>query len=230
MSEPGTFAANAPAPDDLTDCWRTNGVYGTRTCPQLTDYVHCRNCPIHARAGLEPLNRPVPAGYAEHWTDHFEKEAWSRRSRPSSAVPFRIAGEWLALPTKCFLEIAEWRPIHSIPHARQIVLGLANVRGELLICISLGHLLGLADVPPRNLLRAKHAPLLVLSWAGRRVGFPADEVQSPSRFSSEQVRPAPPALAKANPAFSESMLQWRQRTLILLDPDRLFLALNRNLT
>ena len=40
------------------------------------------------------------------------------------------------------------RLIHSLPHRRQgIVLGLVNVRGELLICVSLARLLGIVPDP-----------------------------------------------------------------------------------
>src|SRR2546422_1979826 len=36
-------------------------------------------------------------------------------------------------------EVAERRVIHSLPHRRTgIVLGVVNVRGELLVCVSLG--------------------------------------------------------------------------------------------
>ena len=41
-------------------------------------------------------------------------------------------------------EIAERRSLHSLPHRRRgIVMGIVNIRGELLICASLGKLLGL---------------------------------------------------------------------------------------
>ena len=227
------MVSNSPAVPAATPgspgCWRTVGVYGTGACPDLARYVHCRNCPVHGRTGLEVLNRPAPEGYQAQWTEHYAKAGKARASSSSSAVPFRLAAEWLALPTECLQEVTERRPIHSLPNARQTVLGIANMRGEVLICISLGHLLGPAGIQPRNILRTSYERLLVLNWAGQRVGFPADEVQGPHRFHAENVKPPPAALARANPAYAESVLQWRDRTLVLLDPDLLFSALNRNL-
>jgi chemotaxis-related protein WspD len=211
-------------------CWRSIGVYGNRACPELASWVHCRNCPVYSRTALEVLNRPLPPGYLRQWTEYYAMEAKPRRLTASSAVPFRIGSEWLSLPTKCFQEITERRPIHSIPRARPMVLGLANIRGELLICVSLGHLLGLPDIPPRNFFRANYERLLVLSWLGRRIGFPVNEIQGPHRFYIEDVKPPPAALVKAHAAYAESVLSWRERTLVLLDPDLLFSALNRNLT
>ncbi len=222
--EPGNEAGAGPG------CWRLTGVYGNRQCPDLARHLHCRNCPVHAKAGLEVLNHPLPAGYVQHWTEHYAKECSFRQFAPSSAVPFRLGSEWLALPTECFQEITERRPIHSIPHSAPIVLGLANIRGELLICISLGHLLGLAHVPPRNLLRGGYQRLLVLYWMDRRFGFPVDEVHGPHRFHAEDVKPLPLALAKADATYAESILSWQERTLVLLDPDLLCSAMNRNLS
>ncbi len=211
-------------------CWRRIGVFGNAQCPELARLAHCRNCPVHAQAGLELLNQPAPDGYLRECTELYAREPRLKQLTPSSAVPFRLGSEWLALPTECFQEITERRLVHSIPRAAAIVLGLVNIRGELLICISLGHLLGLANMPPKNIFRAKYHRLLVLNWMARRVAFPVDEVQGPHRFYAEDVKPPPAALVKANAAYAESVLHWQERTLVLLDPDLLCSALNRNLT
>jgi chemotaxis-related protein WspD len=225
-----TETPSAQAQAKGASCWSQIGVYGNSSCPELTAYVHCRNCPIYSKAGHELLDRPLPAGYRGQWTEHFARERKPRELTSVSAIPFRVGSEWLALPTRCFQEIAERRPIHSVPHVEQMVLGLANVRGELLICVSLGHLLGLANVPPRNLLRLEYGRLLVFHWNGHRTGFPVAEVHGPHRFHPEQVKPPPAMLAKSNPAYTESLLLWQQRTLVLLDPELIFSALNRTLS
>jgi len=31
-------------------CWRRIGVSGDRSCPELAQHVHCRNCPVYAGA------------------------------------------------------------------------------------------------------------------------------------------------------------------------------------
>ncbi len=48
-------------------------------------------------------------------------------------------------------EVTNLRPIHSLPHRRSgVMLGLANVRGELLICVSLAMLLGVAPAAAKR--------------------------------------------------------------------------------
>ena len=94
------------------------------------------------------LDRPLLPEYRREWTEHFAQPKQLAAPARASALVFRINAEWLALPTQAFQEVAERRPVHSLPHRRQgIVLGLVNIRGELLICVSLGHLLGLERTP-----------------------------------------------------------------------------------
>src|SRR5439155_15903933 len=152
--------------------------------------------------------------YRREWTIHFAQE--KKRAAPSklSAIVFRINDEWLALPTQAFQEVAECRQIHSLPHRRQgIVLGLVNIRGELLICVSLGRLLGLDRVPRRPLAHTTYDRLLVASWDGSRLVFPVDEVQGIHRFQAQELREPPATVAKSQPNFSEGILVWREKTV-----------------
>ena len=126
-----TPAGGAPA--QVYDCWKTIGVEGNGTCRELPGFIHCRNCPVYSAAGLQLLNRPLPADYRREWTEHFAQKQKLSTPLKTSALIFRIDREWLALPTHAFQEVAERRAIHTLPHRRQgIVLGLVNIRGELL--------------------------------------------------------------------------------------------------
>jgi chemotaxis-related protein WspD len=236
---PTPVIPDAPAPagacphDELQPaaCWNQVGVYGDGSCPELLRLVHCRNCPVYAAAGTQLLNRPLPPGYRHEQTRHFAVEKKLGEPAKTSGVIFRLRAEWLALPTQAFQEVAERRPIHSLPHRRRgIVLGLANIRGELLICVSLGHLLGLEPAGFLEALRSEYHRLLVVNWQGNRLAFPVDEVHGPHRFHLQELEQPPAALAKPNPAFTRGVLRWQRRGVGLLDADSLFTTLNRSLT
>jgi chemotaxis-related protein WspD len=217
--------APRPAP-----CWNAQGVYGNGTCPQLAQYIHCRNCPVYTSAALQLLDRALPPELRREWTEHFAKPRTTRPATILSAVLFRIGEEWLALPTQVFHEVAERRSIHSLPHRRQgLVLGLANVRGELLICVSLGHLLGLQKLASRETLQNNYDRLLVLQWDGSRLGFPVDEVHGPLRFRHDELKTPPATVAKANPTFIQHIVYYGDRAAGVLDSDCLFRALNERL-
>lgn len=218
----------APAPADA--CWSQIGVFGDGTCPELKRYVHCRNCPVHSKAASQMLNRPLPEQSLAEATKRFSAPQPFTEQPRDSVVLFRIGTEWLAFPTRAFQEISERRPIHSLPHrSHGVVLGLANVRGELLICVSLGRLLGLAE-PPELTARARYDRLMVLDWDGQRFGFPVEDVQGPQRFNPAELKPVPATLAPGEPVFTSGMLQWQQHAIGLLDPDLVVSALNRKLS
>ena len=103
---------------------------------------------MYSAGAAELLDADAPAGYLADWTSHFaaagSRPRTSRRGRSSS---FASASEWLALPTSVVIEVANLLPIHSLPHRPNgVVLGLASVRGELLVCVSLGQVVGVGTV------------------------------------------------------------------------------------
>jgi chemotaxis-related protein WspD len=212
-------------------CWNDIGVQGDASCPKLQEVHHCRNCPVYSKAGLQLLDRPLLPEYRRAWTEHFRQEKALAVPAQTSALLFRINAEWLALPTQAFQEVAERRLVHSLPNRRQgIVLGLVNIRGELLICVSLGHLLGLDNTPLRETLRPIYDRLLVTNWDGQRFVFPADEVHGIHRFQTPELTEPPATLAKSKLSFTQGILHWQGRAVGLLNADLLLSSLNRSLT
>jgi chemotaxis-related protein WspD len=227
---PAAVPAVARSTGEVSACWSHTGVYGTGTCPELRKFIHCRNCPVYSSAGVRLLNRPLPADYRRDWTEHFAVRKASRESAHSSVIMFRIQSEWLGLPTQYFQEVAEKRQIHSLPHRRDgLVLGITNVRGEILVCVALGRLLGLQKAVGEEPVRAGTERLLVANWESNRVAFPVEEVQGPQRVNLQELQTPPAALGRARLAFTRQVMHWRQRTICLLDPDVLFATLNHDL-
>jgi chemotaxis-related protein WspD len=205
-------------------------VYGDGSCPELQKFVHCRNCPVYSEAGVRLIDRPLPPNYRHEWTQHFA--AGKRFAEPgnASAILFRIQNGWLALPTHSLQEIAEKRAIHSLPHRREgLVLGLANVRGELVICISVGHLLEIEGIPSLASLRLHYRRLLVIHWDTSRLAFPVDEVHGPHRFHPQELTPGPSTPARANARCVKGVLSWQDHLAGFLDTDLLLSSLHQRL-
>jgi chemotaxis-related protein WspD len=222
-SEPGGSVIN--------DCWNKIGVRGDASCPELAKYVHCRNCPVHAAAAVTLLNRDSPAGYIVDWTSHFAKTRKLEELDTHSAVIFRLGAEWFALPSLIFDEVAELRTIHSLPHRRSsVVLGLVNVRGELIICVSLGRMLGLEEAPSPQPGRngVGDGRLAVIRHEGARMAFPVDEVQRTHRYHPRDLKPVPATLAKAASACTKGILSWQDRMVGCLDEQLIVHTLNRS--
>jgi len=223
--------------DNLDPCWVRIGVYGQRNCPELEKFIHCRNCPVYSEAAVRLLDRPLPEAYRREWSAHFANEEKHSPPTRSSAVVFRISSEWLALPTQAFQEVAEHRRIHSLPHRRNdTVLGLVNVRGELLICVALDRLLGIEPGNATSKLDAEKPAataagrLLVVNWENARLVFPVDEIEGIYRFQAKELKEPPATLTRSNLSYTRGLLLRDQRTIGLLDAESLFPVLNRKLS
>ena len=216
---------------EIDTCWQKIGVYGNGQCAELPKHIHCRNCPVYSSAAHRLLDRPLPEEYRREWTVHFARKEKMAPPVRTSAVLFRISAEWLALPAEAFQEVAERRLIHSLPHRRLgIVLGLANIRGELLICVTLGRLLGVEAVASAQKTQSSCERLLVANWEGSRLVFPVDEVHGIHRFQASELREPPATVAKSSVTFTQSIFFWRERPVGFLEPGPLFAALNRSLS
>ncbi len=216
---------------DVQACWSEIGVYGKGSCPELANFIHCRNCPIYSTAAAQLLTRPLPADYRRQWTEHFTQQKKRAPQTNASALLFRIGAELLALPTQALQEVTEKRRIHSLPHRRQgIVLGLVNIRGELLVCVSLGHLLRIEKLPSLQTLRSTHARLLVTNWESSRFVFPVDEVFGTHRFNLHDLKQPPATVARSNPNYTQGLLSWGNKAVGFLSAELLFSALNRSVS
>ena len=213
-------------------CWNSIGVRGDGSCPELVRHVHCRNCPVYSDAARELLDGELPADYSAEWTTHVARPKRADKGGTQTIVIFRIGTEWLALPMPAVKEVADLRPIHSLPHRRSgVVLGLANVRGELLVCVSLGQVLGLeqsAEVN-RETRRAAYRRLLVIRRDEVRSACPVDEVHGVHRVRSRELKEVPTTVAKSTATYSKAMLSWEGRSVGLLDDQLLCYALQRSL-
>jgi chemotaxis-related protein WspD len=227
-----TNASGNFAPSALNDCWNKIGVRGDASCPELKTHIHCRNCPVHSAAAVEILDRDLPANYLEEWTRHVAQEQPVMEGDTQSVVVFRIASEWFALPTSVFKEIVGMRPIHSLPHRRTgVVLGVANIRGELLVCISLRKILRLEETAEskEEKPRTARACMLFMQHEGLRAVYPVDEVFGIQRFRLREFMAIPTTLAKAATTYTKAVLPWRQETVGLLDENLLFHTVSRGL-
>lgn len=179
------------------------------------------------------LDRAPPEDYLREWTERIASAKRAADADTSSALIFRIGVEWLALPTQIFQQVADQCPVHSLPHRMDgIVRGVVNIRGELLVCVSLGSVLGIDKEPAtvREGGRRVYPRLLVANRNGNRLAFPVDEVAGVHRYHPGILRPVPTTLAESRVSYTQGLLPWRDRTVGCLDDELLFYTLNRSLS
>ena len=215
----------------LNDCWNRIGVRGDGSCTQLPQHIHCHNCPTYSAAAVSILDRAVLDEQTAQSTNGITAGPVAVEADTRSVVVFRIGAQWLALATSVFREIAVLRAIHSLPQRRTgAVLGLANVRGELLVCLSLPRILGFghADTLQPAQPRAADRRLLVMQREGHLAVCPVDEVFGVERFPERELRTVPATFSRAG-AYTSAVFPWRQKLVAILDDELLFHTLTRSL-
>jgi len=258
--DPASLLANRDVPID--DCWNRIGVRGDGSCPRLAGYIHCRNCPVHDAAAARVLDReqladmPIGQEVPHRQSAQSLSEYAARDADAASWLVFRIGDEWLGLPTTIFQQVAQMRPIHSLPHRRhRAVLGVVNVRGTLLVCASLARLFGIASVvvgqdgrrPEQQsglqVVDARDLARLLVIEPGGDLGergasnqpdnpivFPVDAVDGVHRFARADFQAVPTTIASMSASHSVAVTAWNGVTVGLLDAAKLFETLNRSLT
>jgi chemotaxis-related protein WspD len=217
----------------LNDCWNKIGVWGNRECGELKKVIHCPNCIVYSSAAAQLLGAELSQEYLERWTKHFAAEQKVEIRRTQAALIFRIGAEWLALSPTNLQEIAEGRSIHSVPRRRSnILLGLANIRGELLVCVALDRVLGLEKMGPEksSSKRALYRRMVVAGREDSRFVFPVEEVHGIHWFDPKELKELPSTVAKSQATYIKGILLWQNKSVGCLNDELLFDMLDGSLT
>jgi chemotaxis-related protein WspD len=228
----GEEAAVASAGSVVNECWREIGVAGDRSCPELQTHLHCRNCPTHAEIARGLLDRPLPAGYREEWALRFAERAQDGDAAEElrRIIIFRLGAEWLGLPTEICHEVAELRRVHSVPHRRNaVVQGIVNVRGELVISISLAEVLGSEAAGSAGGTAGNQRRLLVIGREDQRVAFEVDEVHGVHSYRENDRSAVPATIGKSAAALTTFIVAWQGRTVGCLEPTMLLDMIDRSM-
>lgn len=229
----------------LDDCWNRIGVEGAgdRSCSKLKTVIHCRNCSVYSTAGRGLLEREAPPEYVTEWTEVLAKtqpdhtlspisDAIVRSAETLSVTIFRLGSEWLALPIRLLQEVTQPCVIHTLPHrSNQLFLGLVNIRGEILLCVSLSHLL---DLEAKDNSSVHHnfvasQRMVVVVSEGNRWVFVVDEVCGVHRFKLSELQSTPVVISKASEGYTKGVIHWQGHKVNYLDMDLLFYTLNRRI-
>ena len=223
MTRPISAAEFAASDATIDDCWKRIGIRGDKSCPELAEHVHCRDCPAFSLAAAALLDRDL--GDDGTALTARRPAAVPSLGETESAAIFRVGQEWFALPTGVLDEIVGPRGIHSLPHRRNpALLGLVNVRGELVVCVSIAPLLiGVAE-------GATDGRLIIIRHPGGRFACPVDEIQHTHRYSPAQLQAVPATVGRSVSSLTKGLLWWRDRTVARLDEQLLFDALARSLS
>ena len=121
------------------------------------------------------------------------------------------------------VEVTTPRPIHRIPQRGGVLAGLVNIRGELHLCAHLDAVLGVGREPSQaDAPKRPRARLLVVRRESERWVFPVDEVDEVHRFSRQSLTGSPATLSRSLARLTRGVFHHNERSIGLLDEERLF--------
>jgi len=218
----------------IKDCWNIIGIWGNEIprCPELDKLIHCHNCPVYSNAGRLLLDRDTDSIYIDEWTNNLKEPRNTEDKNQQSALVFRIGGEWFALPSNIIREITQCDKHHSLPHRKNKILrGLVNVRGELLLSVSLGYLFKINKTEKTEAQnKIIHERYIVISDKGDLFAFPVSEVKDTLKYDPNELQNTPSTVNTTSSNFIKGVIEQNKTHIGLLDSELLFSALNRNIS
>lgn len=206
----------------VDDCWNRIGVFGDKRCPQLERHIHCRNCEVYGAAAIALLDR-YGSALERGDDDYHQGETEEAQGAQRSLLIFRLGEQWLAIATRCLAEVMPVSPIHVLPHRNSRgLLGVTNVRGTLVACLSLAELLDLDTQQDGRRGERRVIPrMLILESDSGPLVTPVDEVSGIQRIPVARISNAKHDDKRTISRFTAGVLQWQEQSITLLDDEQL---------
>ncbi len=214
----------------INDCWNKIGVWGDQTprCERLKQITHCHNCNIFSQAGSQILNRPAEDSYLAEWKNNLNQARHIRDLNLNSALVFRLGDEWFALASKFVKEITHCDKHHSLPHIKNNVLrGLVNVHGELVLNVSLGYLFKINKSEIEN--KHTHERYIVIEDKDESFAFPVTEVKEIIHYKNNEIQATPSTINKDTSCFIDGIIRNKENDVGILNSEFVFDSLHKNI-
>jgi chemotaxis-related protein WspD len=243
-SEVAVLTASETAGSDQQLCWKQIGVWGSSTCEKLLKVTHCHDCSVYATAGAQLLQRAIPAAYRAVQTAQVAAvQTPYDSSQLFSVIIFRLAHEWLALPAKLCQQILAPISFHTLPHrSNATLLGIVNVRGQLLLKVSLFDILGLDKALSKTSKtrlngslkeKTQGYPRMIVIEKPTETGeidtwvFDADELYGIHSVAFNELEAAAAGVSSSLESCTRYVFLWQGKPVNFLNDIRLFDALRQ---
>lgn len=137
-------------------------------------------------------------------------------AQSSQVVSFCLGDEEYGVDIMTVQEIILFGCITQVPEVPEHVLGVINLRGNVIPILNLRRRFGMPDQPAEDATR-----IVVMDLNGRTVGVVVDGVNEVLRLAEDEVSPTPQSLSGAGKDYVTGLARRGERLLILLDMARL---------
>lgn len=130
---------------------------------------------------------------------------------------FQIGNETYGVPLLQVQEIRTYTPATRVPNAPEYVLGVINLRGNIIAVIDARTRFGLPPLPDEE-----STVIVVAQVNDKTFGLRLDSVSDVIDIPLDQVQPTPPIASETTQKFLSGVVQVGERVVILLNLREIF--------
>ncbi len=130
---------------------------------------------------------------------------------------FQIGNESYAIPLLQVQEIRSFTPVTRVPNAPPYVLGVMNLRGNIIAVLDARTRFEIEPQPDEE-----NTVVVVVQVQGKTFGLRVDSVSDVADVPVDQIQPPPPVASEATQKFLSGLVQLGDRVLILLNLPEIF--------
>lgn len=112
--------------------------------------------------------------------------------------------------------IEKYTGIVPIPNAPAYIIGILNLRGDVVPVYSLRKKFGMPEIPPTETTQ-----LIVARCAGMLVGFKVDAVDQIEEFSDDHLHPMPVIVKNDDTKYAGQVANYKKGMVVLIDIENL---------
>jgi len=127
-------------------------------------------------------------------------------------VVFELEKEFYGLDIASVESIIKMQAITIVPHAPTYIVGVTNLRGNVLPVVDLRKRFGLSEGK-----KTADSRIVVAHLKDIKVGMVVDAVSEVLRINDEAIEPPPPMVTTVDSAFIQSIAKLDDKLVIMLD-------------
>lgn len=135
-------------------------------------------------------------------------------------VIFRIGGEEFAIDIALTKEIVTMRPITPIPETEDYVLGVMNLRGNLVPVLDLRKRLRAGSESAASGKGQQEIRIIIARVDGKQTGLVVDGASEVIRVTDEMIEPPPDVITEIGAEYIGGIINLRDRFITVLDLDK----------